>query len=46
MYKRIEYFYLNFRNLISTIFEKMTCRTKPDYEACNFEEEEEETMIR
>ena len=40
MYKSIEYLYLTFRVFISTIFETMTCRTKPDYQACNFEEEE------
>lgn len=40
MYKNIEYLYLTLRVLISTIFETMTCRTKPDYQPCNFEEEE------
>jgi len=40
MYKSIEYLYLTFRVLISTIFETITCRTKPDYQAYNFEEEE------
>ena len=40
MYKSIEYLYLTFRVFISTIFETMTCRTKPDYQACNFEEED------
>jgi len=40
MFKNIEYFYLTFRGFISTIFETMTCRTKPKYQACNYEEEE------
>jgi hypothetical protein len=40
MYKSIEYLYLTFRVLISTIFETLACRTKPDYQPCNFEEEE------
>jgi hypothetical protein len=41
MYKRIEYLYLTFRILISTVFETMTCRTKPEgYQPCDYEEQE------
>lgn len=39
MFKNIEYFYLTFRVFISTIFETITCRTKPEYQFCNYEEE-------
>jgi len=40
MYKFIESFIVNFRNIVSVLFEVMTCRTKPDYQACNSEEQD------
>ena len=40
MYKNLEYLYLTLRIFISTIFERFTCRTKPDYQACNYDEED------
>ena len=40
MYKFIESFIVNFRNIISVLFEVMTCRTKPDYQACNSDEQD------
>lgn len=40
MYKNIEFIYLQLRNLFSILFESMTCRTKPYYQQCNYEEED------
>ena len=39
MFAFLEKIYLHFRVLISIIFEAMTCRTKPEYKSCNYEEE-------
>ena len=40
MYKEIETLYLKFRKFICILFEAVTCRTKPDYNACNCDEDE------
>ena len=40
MYKEMQELYLNFRKFIYILFETMTCRTKPYYQSCNYDDDD------